>query len=75
MSYLYHLFVFCCYQLEDAEFAAMKAQKAKAKLEEDIKDLQGQYDAISKGKMEVNLKLFLLCFQNSNLSNFMKIFC
>ena len=34
----------------------MKAQKARAKLEEDIKDLQSQYDTISRGKNEVSCR-------------------
>lgn len=40
-------------QLEDAEFAAQSAQKGKKKLEEDVADLQGQLDTLSKTKKEV----------------------
>ena len=41
------------FQLEDAEFSAQSALKAKKKLEEDVADFQGQVDALSKSKKEV----------------------
>jgi myosin-18 len=40
-------------KLEDAEYAAQTATKAKKKVEEDLKDVQSQLDSVSKSKLEV----------------------
>lgn len=40
-------------KLEDAEYAAQAATKAKKKVEEDLKDVQSQLDSVSKTKLEV----------------------
>ena len=41
------------FQLEDAEFNAQSALKARKKLEEDVTDLQNQVDSLLKSKKEV----------------------
>ncbi|XP_031549200.1 unconventional myosin-XVIIIa-like [Actinia tenebrosa] len=46
-------------KLEDAEYAAHAARKAKKKVEEELKDVQSQLDSVSKSKLEIENRYFV----------------
>ncbi|XP_015760291.1 PREDICTED: unconventional myosin-XVIIIa-like [Acropora digitifera] len=56
-------------QLEDAEFAAQSALKGKKKLEEDVADLQGQLDMLTKSKKELESKYMTALKETTELQS------